>query len=122
MIRELLAALGESRGAMFAVGNPDAVAELPGPRRVTLDGGWITLERDGCECHVHLCLGNLAEARFVEEPGYPPGATAYSVHFFGEAGDRAGLMVYLPAEPYHAILARFGGQRRLALAPDAEGA
>lgn len=114
MVLDLLRALGAVDGANFVVRNADALAELEGPLRVSEDGGWATLERDGCSCHLHLRLEQLAEARFAQEPGFAAGTTAYCVQFFHVAGDRPVLMVYMPAEAFHRLLAQFGGRDLIA--------
>ena len=118
-ITDLLRALGELAETTFVVRNADAVSESAGPCRVSADGGWATLERDGCTCHIHLRIEQLAEARFVQEPGFTPGTKAYSVQFFHVGGDRPVLSVYLPADPYYDVLERFGWQERIAFGPAA---
>ena len=121
LILDLLRALGELREATFVVRNADAVSESVSPCRVSAEGGWATLERDGCTCHIHLRIEQLAEARFVQEPGHAPGTTAYSVQFFHVAGERPVLSVYLPADPYANVRERFGGQDRITFGPGAAG-
>ena len=116
---DLLGALGALRETTFVVRNADAVSESAGPCRVSADGGWATLERDGCACHIHLRIEQLAEARFVQEPGFTPGTKAYSVQFFHVAGDRPVLSVYLPAGAYDDVLERVGRQERIAFGPTA---
>ena len=113
MILDLLKALGGLREANFVVRNADALSELLGPLRVTEQGGWATLEREGCPCHIHLRLEQMAEARFVQEPGFSPGAQASSVQFFHVNGDRPVLTVYLPEQGCHEVQGRFGGQERI---------
>lgn len=117
MVLDLLKALGEVREANFVVRNADALSELLGPLRVTEDGGWATLEREGCLCHIHLRVEQIAEARFVEEPGFGPGIIAYCVQLFHVGGDRPVLMVYLPAEGYRSVLGEFGGREVIPLQP-----
>jgi len=114
MILDLLRALGGVREANFVVRNADALSELLGPLRVTEDGGWATLEREGCPCHIHLRLEQMAEARFVQEPGFSPETKAYCVQFFHANGDRPVLMIYLSEPAYQEVLGRFGGQERIA--------
>jgi putative heme degradation protein len=113
MLLDLLRRLGGLREASFVVRNADALSELLGPLRVTEEGGWATLEREGCPCHIHLRLDQMAEARFVQEPGLAPGAQASSVQFFRVNGDRPVLSVYLPDQSYHEVHGRFGGQERI---------
>ncbi len=116
-IVDLLRALGELSEATFVVRNADAVAETASPRRVSVEGGWATLQGDGCACHIHLRVDQMAEARFVQEPGHAPGTTAYCVQFFHVAGERPVLSVYLPVDPYYDVLERFGWQERIAFGP-----
>ena len=118
-ILDLLRALGELREATFVVRNADAVSESASPYRVSAEGGWATLERNGCACHIHLRIEQMAEARFVQEPGHAPGTTAYSVQFFHVAGERPVLSVYLPADPYYDVLERFDWRERIPFGPDA---
>jgi putative heme iron utilization protein len=116
MLLDLLRALAEVGGATFVVGTAEAIGELPGPRRVSSDGGWATLEGgEGCACHIHLHLDGLAEVRFVEGPGHGPGTKSFSVRFFRPAGELPAFAVYLAAEPYQALRDRFGGRDRIAL-------
>jgi putative heme iron utilization protein len=122
MLLDLLRALGGQGEATFVVRNADAVTESAGPRRVSVGDGWATLERDGCSCHIHLRVDQMAEARFVQEPGLGPGTTAYSVQFFRVAGERPVLSVYLPADPYYDLLERFNWQERIAFQPGPGGA
>ena len=118
-IIDLLRALGELAEATFVVRNADAVAEAASPRRVSAEGGWATLEGEGCACHIHLRIDQMAEARFVQEPGQAPGSVAYSVQFFHVAGERPVLSVYLPADPYYDVLERFAWQERITFQPGA---
>jgi putative heme iron utilization protein len=118
-IIDLLRTLGDLAEATFVVRNADAVAEAASPRRVSAEGGWATLEGEGCACHIHLRIDQMAEARFVQEPGKAPGAKAYSVQFFHVAGERPVLSVYLPADPYYDVLERFGWQERITFHPGA---
>ncbi len=115
MLLDLLRALAEVGEATFVVGTAEAIAELPGPRRVSGDGRWATLEGEGCACHIHLHLDGLAEVRFVEGPGHGPGTKSFSVRFFRPAGELPAFAVYLAAEPFQAIRDRFGGRDRIAL-------
>jgi putative heme degradation protein len=116
-IIDVLRTLGDLAEATFVVRNADAVAEGASPRRVSTAGGWATLEREGCACHIHLRIDQMAEARFVQEPGQAPGSVAYSVQFFHVAGERPVLSVYLPADPYYDVLERFGWQERITFGP-----
>ena len=118
MILDLLRALGALTEATFVVRNADAVAETVTPRRVSVDGGWATLDGEGCGCHIHLRIDQIAEARFVQEPGHAIGTKAYSVQFFHVAGERPVLSVYLPPDTYYDVLERFGWQERIAFRPD----
>ncbi len=119
LVHQLLTALGEPGETLFVVRNADALSELAGPLRVSVEGGWATLERNGCSCHIHLRLEQMAEARFVQGPGFAAGTTAYCVQLFHAAGDRPVLMVYLPAAAYRDVLGRFGGRERIAFGPGA---
>ncbi len=119
MIEDLLRTLGGLAEATFVVRNADAVAESSSPRRVSVKDGWAILEGEGCACHIHLRIGRIAEARFVQEPGETPGSTAYCVQFFRVAGERPVLSVYLPADPYYDVLERFDWQERIVFGPGA---
>lgn len=117
MILDLLRALGELTEATFVVRNADAVSESVGPHRVSASGGWVTLAREGCACNIHLRIDQIAEARFVQEPGRAPGAKAYSVQLFHVAGERPVLSVYLPADLYFDMLERFDWRERIPFGP-----
>jgi len=107
---------------LFVMGKgPQAVMEAwvdCGKIQVSVKDGWIAVEDESWHCH--LCVAEIAQLRFIEEPDvHDPRRQAYSIRFlgvdespqlmifFGKMYDESGLIFQERATRFRALQKKY---------------
>lgn len=114
--------------SIFTVSNGPAVCEAKTDKNYpfTINDQWATIGNEKKSWHMHIDLGNVVEAKFVEEPGCV--GQSYSLRFFDSKGsgviriyfsdsvDKDGKLVTNKESKYREMLSKYKGRTSIKLA------